>query len=110
IISVYAGAADKDAYEEIEGVENTRVTSVDYSDRVIALQQVYQELRDIREEVGELAKLNDYLRVLDTNYLDNWLATLEILEIALDRHDAALAAEAEQVLAAFGKRHPELDK
>lgn len=110
IISVYAGAADKDAYEEIEEVENTVLTAVHYSDRVIALQQVYQELRIIREEVGELEKLDKHLHVLDTNYLDNWLAALEILEIALDRNDSSVAEDAEQVLAAFGKRHPELDK
>lgn len=110
IVSVFAGAADKDAFEGAGGGTGEPIAAGVYSDRVLALQQVYQAIRDVRTEKGDVDSLVKKLRGLDASFSDTWLAALEILEIALDQEKQDLAIDAEGYLRMMKTKHPELDK
>ncbi|MCT1525477.1 hypothetical protein [Sphingobacterium hotanense] len=110
IVSVFAGAADKDAYEGAGTGTGEPIAAGVYSDRVKALQEVYQSIREVREAEGDVDTLVKKLAGLDANFSDTWLAAMEILEIALDRDKQDLAIDAEGYLRMMKTKHPELDK
>ncbi|MBU2046476.1 MAG: phenylalanine 4-monooxygenase, partial [Bacteroidetes bacterium] len=85
IVSVFCGAADKDAYEEIPHVSTTQTIKLEFSDKQKALHQLYQKVRDCRENQQQLAGLHQVFEVLKDKFRDDWLCALEILEI-LEQH------------------------
>lgn len=81
IVSVFNGAADKDAYEEIVFVSNEQTHKVNYDEPVKKLHSLYMQVRSFREDVADLAELKKIFNELKTNYRADWLCALEILEI-----------------------------
>ncbi len=94
IVSVFCGAADKDAYEEIVYKSATNTHHVQYDQRTIELHQLYQQVRDRRHKGGDYGFLGNVWQMLQKNHHDDWLCALEILEI-LDHEEVEpeLAAE-----------------
>ncbi len=81
ITSVYCGAADKDAFEEIAHLSVTQTFHHDYDAKTIELHQVYQQIRDVRENNNDFDVLERCWLTLKDKHRDDWLAALEILEI-----------------------------
>ncbi|WP_113653928.1 aromatic amino acid hydroxylase [Pedobacter namyangjuensis] len=81
IISVFNGAADKDAYEEIVFVSKEQTHKVIYDEPTQKLHSLYQQVRSFREGVADLTELKRIFATLKTNYRADWLCALEILEI-----------------------------
>jgi len=81
IISVFNGAADKDAYEEITHISEQLTHKVVYDDATKRLHSLYQQVRDIREAGEGTEKLAEIFNVLKTNFRYDWLCALQILEI-----------------------------
>ena len=81
IISVFNGAADKDAYEEIVFVSKEQTHKVIYDEPTQKLHSLYQQVRSFREGVADLTELKRIFETLKTNYRADWLCALEILEI-----------------------------
>ncbi|WP_442588535.1 aromatic amino acid hydroxylase [Pedobacter sp. AW31-3R] len=81
IVSVFNGAADKEAYEEIPPMSTKTTERMTYDQKTEALHQVYQTVRQIRESGEGYAALPDLFDVLRTSYRQDWLAAMEILEI-----------------------------
>ncbi|CAH2717387.1 hypothetical protein BACCIP111895_04579 [Neobacillus rhizosphaerae] len=83
ITSVYAGAADPDAYFEFEPTDEVENISVQQSWN--ELENLYEEIRNLREgsEWNEhsLFQVNDVLAVLEDQYPSEWLLRLEIIEL-----------------------------
>src|SRR5690606_278213 len=102
-------AADKDAYEGAGTGTGEPIAAGVYSDRVKALQEVYQSIRDVREAEGDVDTLVKKLAGVDANFSDTWLAAMEMLEIALDRENQDLAKDAEGYLRMMKAEHTELD-
>jgi phenylalanine-4-hydroxylase len=94
ITSVFCGAADKDAFEEIALKSNTGTHHVQYDGRTLELHQLYQQVRDRRQKRGDFGFLGNVWMMLQRNHHDDWLCALEILEI-LEHENAEpeLAAE-----------------
>ncbi len=86
IVSVFAGAADKVAYEQPSTVSKTRTIRTNYDERMRKLHRLYQTVRDVRENRIEAAVLHDIRDKLQTEYPEDWLLSIEILEI-LETHD-----------------------
>jgi phenylalanine-4-hydroxylase len=94
ITSVFCGAADKDAFEEIVYKSNNQTQAVAYDANTRQLHQLYQQVRDCRQTRSCYGFLSNVWAQLQKNHQDDWLCALEILEI-LD-HEAlepVLAAE-----------------
>ena len=85
IVSVFNGAADKDAYEELIHVSKQRTQHIIYSEDTLGLHGIYATIRSIREEKEDTDALPELFRVLRASYRHDWLATMEILEILHDK-------------------------
>ncbi|RZL15219.1 MAG: aromatic amino acid hydroxylase [Pedobacter sp.] len=81
IVSVYNGAADKDAYEEISHISKQQTRHHVYDDKTMELHQIYAKVRAIREDLEDTAALPELFTALKNNHRQDWLASLEILEI-----------------------------
>lgn len=83
ITSVFNGAADKDAYEEVALVSRTRTVKVDRTDKEKKLFEKYQSVREVRDGRTDHSQLPAIWEKLQKDHSDDWLASLEILEILL---------------------------
>jgi len=81
IISVFNGAADKDAYEEITLISEAKTHKITYDEKIIKLHNLYKEVRTIRENGEHIDKLSYIFEQLKTNHRQDWLCALEILEL-----------------------------
>ena len=82
IVSVFNGAADKDAYEEITYISGKQTEKVVYDEVTNQLHHIYKAVRQIREEGTGEERLPALFENLKTAYPQDWLCALEILEIA----------------------------
>lgn len=81
IVSVYNGAADKDAYEQIALVPKERSVKQTYDLKMRKLHNLYQHIRDIREGKSSPELLPELWKILLQEHREDWLASLEIYEI-----------------------------
>lgn len=81
IISVFNGAADKESYEDLLPVSSTSTLKVEYNEETLALHNLYQEIRDIRNSNSGFEKIPNIWQTLKNNHRKDWLLPLEILEI-----------------------------
>lgn len=84
IVSVFAGAADKTAYQQPSLVAKERTVKAEYSDATRRLFELYQRVRDIREDRAEDSGLAEIWAQLKADG-NQWLLPLEILEIITER-------------------------
>lgn len=111
IVSVFCGAADKDAYEEIAHVSEMQTVKITYPAETIKLHQLYQQVRNIRESSIIYESLAQIFTTLKINFREDWLCALEILEI-LDQNETneALRKEINNYLTLKASNEPELKK
>lgn len=81
IISVFNGAADKDAYEELTHISEKLTEKVVYDQAKEKLHNIYKTVREIRERDQDHDQLPGLFEALKTKYRHDWLCALEILEI-----------------------------
>lgn len=81
IISVFNGAADKDAYEELPTVRVKQTQAIVYDERTKKLHAIYKKIREIRQAEESDVFLPELFNSLKKEYRHEWLAPLEILEI-----------------------------
>jgi phenylalanine-4-hydroxylase len=86
IISVFNGAADKDAYEELVHVSNEQTHKVIYDEATYKLHVLYQKVRTSREKKSDYEELKSIFNTLKTAHRTDWLCALEILEIVYHRN------------------------
>lgn len=94
IVSVFNGAADKAAFEEIVLISNAQTHTIVYDEATKQLHLLYQKVRNIRETKSEYQELKGIFELLKTAYRNDWLCALEILEIVFHtQYDANLEKE-----------------
>lgn len=98
IVSVFNGAADKDAYEEITHVSDKQTHKIVYHEKTAKLHQIYKQVRSIREEQVGFEELPELFDALKKDYRDDWLSALEILEIL---HHKGLYPELEKEIRVY---------
>ncbi|TKB99386.1 aromatic amino acid hydroxylase [Pedobacter cryotolerans] len=81
IVSVFNGAADKDAYEEIPLISHAQTYKIVYDEHTKNLHNLYQKVRNTRENEIGYAELPSIFNELKTKHRHDWLCALEILEI-----------------------------
>jgi len=111
VASVFCGAADKDAFEDIVYKSNTNTHHVEYDARTKELHQLYQQVRNRRHKGGDFGYLGNVWMRLQKNHYDDWLCALEILEI-LEHEEAEpeVATEIKTFLEDKAKKEPKLKK
>ncbi|MNK06610.1 Phenylalanine-4-hydroxylase [compost metagenome] len=81
IVSVFNGAADKDAYEEITHISDKQTHKVVYDEKTQQLHAIYRTVRQIRENGTNQEQLPILFERLKSEYRHDWLSAMEILEI-----------------------------
>jgi phenylalanine-4-hydroxylase len=81
IVSVFNGAADKDAYEEITYVSQKQTHKIQYDAGMQELHKIYQDVRTVRESDQGHNRLIKIFKTLKSAFPGDWLCALEILEI-----------------------------
>lgn len=81
IVSVFNGAADKDAYEEITLISGEKTHQISYDDKILKLHALYKTVREIRESGENQEELGQIFEQLKIDHRQDWLCALEILEI-----------------------------
>ncbi|MDB5130853.1 MAG: phenylalanine 4-monooxygenase [Mucilaginibacter sp.] len=111
IVSVFCGAADKDAFVEIPYKSNTNTHHATYDGNTLELHKLYQQVRDRRQKGGDFGFLGNVWLRLQKFHQDDWLCALEILEI-LEHEDVepAVALEIRTFLENKASSQPEFKK
>jgi phenylalanine-4-hydroxylase len=111
IVSVFCGAADKEAFEEIVYKSTTNTVHVQYDANTLELHKLYQQVRDLRQSHSAYVDLNKIWQKLQNNHTNDWLCALELLEI-LDHEEVEpqLANEIKAFLDNKASSQPELKK
>ncbi|MEH6308222.1 aromatic amino acid hydroxylase [Olivibacter sp. CPCC 100613] len=111
VVSVYCGAADKNAYEQITLHANSKKIAPHYGKNMQRLHRLYQEIRNIREGTGSVKNLVDIWLNIRANYPEDWLCSLEILEILLNvKSNTKTANEIRRYLLDKAKKESKLSK
>jgi len=109
VVSVYCGAADKDAFEEIAPKALSETHHSVYDDKTKHYHSLFGIVRSCRETHSGYGELTEVWKSLKQNYREDWLCAMEILEILeLENYNAALAREIRIDLEMKASNEPEL--
>ena len=86
ISSVFNGAADKDAYNQVALVPKERTIKVPSDAKRKRLENLYAQVRKIRESKTGYERLGEIWETQQAEHLEDWLLSMEIFEI-LDATD-----------------------
>ncbi len=81
INSVFNGAADKDAYNEVALVPKERTIKVPSDEKRKRLENLYAQVRRIRESKNGYERLGEIWETQQAEHPDDWLLSMEIFEI-----------------------------
>ncbi len=111
IVSVFSGAADKDAYDQIALVPHERTIKVTYDDKRHKLHELYRQVRECREKASNYEILPTIWQTLQREHANDWLAAMEIYEICLNQKiESSLAREIREFLVRRRQESEELRK
>ena len=107
VVSVFGGAADREAYGEVEDFVAKLVPAPNYRQEELALHRQYGLLRELREKnlQGETLEkaLTDLLATQDRDFSADWLLRLEAFELVKARlPKSSLHTKLEKDLATLG--------
>ena len=81
IASVFNGAADKDAYNQVALVPKERTIKIPSDARRRKLENLYAQMRNIRESKVGYERLGEIWETQQAEHPDDWLLSMEIFEI-----------------------------
>ncbi len=81
IVSVFNGAADKDAYNEVALVPKERTIKHPSDAERKKLESLYQQVRDIRTRKTGYERLGEIWETQQAEHPNDWLLSMEIFEI-----------------------------
>jgi phenylalanine-4-hydroxylase len=82
IKSAYSGPADAEGYGLSYDAPSEKTHQIDYDNTTIALQNLYQDVRKIRDKEYNQDQVRNIWNKLITNHHDDWLLPLELYELA----------------------------
>jgi len=95
IVSVFNGVADKNHLVDQLYVSSNPTFQPNYTEADRTYHAIFQEIRDIREQHLSKEKLRAIRKTLAEKYKEDWLASMEILELIAE--DASMSDLAEEV-------------
>lgn len=110
IKSVYAGAADKFAFDPEINISEIKTVKQHWTEDQKELHGVYSEIRTLREGNGGIHKLSTYIDELLEQFPNDWLAIVELYELAIHEGESELEERLEVILKEKAKKNPDLEK
>lgn len=86
VISAFAGPADVSSFDDLGKVSETKTNKITYSEFDEKLYSLYDSVREMREN-GTVSedKIKDIFEQLESQFKNDWLLPLELLELAFDK-------------------------
>jgi phenylalanine-4-hydroxylase len=81
VASVFNGAADKDAYNQVALIPRERTIKSPSDAKRKRLENLYAQVRDIRERKVGYERLGEIWETQQKEHGDDWLLSMEIFEI-----------------------------
>jgi len=107
IISAFAGPADPDAFGLKYPLPKEKTHHIQYTAETLRLHSLYSEARWLRENEGDIKKLERIWQILKSEYTNDWLLPLEMAEFMNDHNDQ-LTKEISSFLKALSKKNEEM--
>ncbi|MEO8439633.1 MAG: aromatic amino acid hydroxylase [Spartobacteria bacterium] len=109
ITSVFNGAADKDAYNQVALVPKERTIKAPSNAKRKKLESLYQQVRDIRARKTGYERLGEIWETQQAEHPDDWLLSMEIFEILHELDEQApLKGKVQKFLEQMQSRNPDL--
>ena len=105
IVSVFSGAADKTAFDSKLAMSSQKTSLAAEVDETRQQRQLYSAIRTIREK-GNPMDLGNFLQENDLELSKNWLALVELLELATDYFQMEVASSIERKLITLSQANP----
>ena len=82
VVSVFAGAADDNSFENFRKKPKTSTIKIEYSEKELELHSLYGKINSIRNSKKlDISKIKSIYENIKLNYPDEWLLLLEIYEL-----------------------------
>ncbi len=97
-VSCFSGAADVNSFDTITHVPSSTTIKATFSETRKTLENMYAEVRIIRESKKGHEALASIFNKLKTNYTNDWLLAVELAELAKINNNNSLYTEIESYL------------
>lgn len=97
-VSCFSGAADVNSFDTITHVPSSTTIKATFSETRKTLENMYAEVRIIRESKKGHEALASIFNKLKTNYTNDWLLAVELAELAKLNNNKSLYTEIESYL------------
>ena len=90
VISAFSGPADVNSFDMINHVPSSHTIKAKKSSERSALESLYKSVRQIREGNDSNESLSNIFHTLKLNHPNDWLLSVEIVEILKDKNESEL--------------------
>lgn len=108
VISAFSGPADVNSFDMISHVPSSKTIKQKKSKEREELENLYKNVRDIRENRTAEITLNEAFAAVSANHANDWLLSVEIAEIAFREHNNDLVDKVVNHLESVKQRRPEV--
>lgn len=108
IISAFSGPADSKSFDMINHVPSSQTIKQKKSVEREELERLYNNVRNIREGKNAEITLKEAFGAVSSNHTNDWLLTLEILEIAQKENNTDLIEKTQNHLEKLKVARPEI--
>lgn len=109
IDSAYSGPADPNAFEHTFDPPREKTHKIVHSTEARRLHSFYQQVRDVREGKEGSDDLVSLYAILKSDYPDEWLLVLEILELVSQSENDSATRDLTNYIIGLKEKHPELE-
>lgn len=110
IFSAFSGAADPDSFEFTFEPPKEKTHKIIHTPEIIKLHSLYQKVRDYRSYKTDPGELEMVFQKILSDYPDEWLITLEILEQLVEKPKNGHGERAKNLLFQIKEKNPKLSK
>lgn len=108
VVSAFSGPADVNSFDLINNVPKTTTIKAKHTDERDDLEVLYQTVRMIRENKDSKAELKSVFEKLQKNHANDWLLSVEIVELLKDSNEEQLLQEVLVYLDQLKVKRPEV--
>jgi len=110
LVSAFSGPADVNSFDLISHVPSSKTIKAKQTAERDDLEVLYQTVRSIRETNDTTTTLEPIFEKLQKNHSNDWLLSIEIIELLNTRNETNLMQEVLLHLDSLKKQRPEIEK
>ncbi len=108
VVSAFSGPADVNSFDLINSVPKTKTIKAKHSKERDELEELYQQVRSIRETNSHETLLTSIFEKVKTNHPNDWLLSVEITELLKNSNQPQLLQEVLAHLESLKTKRPEI--